>query len=66
MSGLAPINIDTGLKRGQRRIGGGRRRVREALYMAAVSAVRVPGRFKRFYEALRQAGKLNHPNESVH
>lgn len=57
LAGLAPLNADSGEKRGQRRIQGGRRRVREALYMAAVSAIRGKSRFAAFYVRLRQAGK---------
>lgn len=57
LAGLAPLNADSGEQRGQRRIRGGRRRVREALYMAAVSAIRGNNRFAAFYRRLRQAGK---------
>lgn len=57
LAGLAPINADSGQKRGQRRIAGGRRRVREALYMGAVSAIRGDNRFAAFYRRLRAAGK---------
>jgi transposase len=55
--GLAPINQDSGLKRGQRCIRGGRKRVRDALYMAAVGAVRTSSRFRTDYQRLRNAGK---------
>lgn len=54
LAGLAPINNDSGTKRGQRTIRGGRRRVRRALYMAALSAIRTSKRFKAFYETVRQ------------
>jgi transposase len=57
LAGLAPFNRDSGRHRGQRTIGGGRRRVREALYMAAVSACRSKSRFAEAYRALRAAGK---------
>jgi len=57
LAGLAPFNVDSGAYRGKRRIGGGRKRVRDALYMAALNAVRRAGRFKVFYDRLRQAGK---------
>lgn len=57
LAGLAPLNADSGLMRGQRRIKGGRRRVREALYMAAISAIRCNARFAEFYRRLRDAGK---------
>lgn len=57
LAGLAPFNRDSGKHRGQRTIRGGRRRVRQALYMAAVSASRSKGRFGQAYRALRAAGK---------
>ncbi len=50
LSGLAPINHDSGKHRGKRRIRGGRRRVREALYMAALSASHSYPRFRDFYQ----------------
>ena len=53
LAGLAPINRDSGMKRGQRHIGGGRRRVRQALYMAALAAIRCVPRFKAFYLAVK-------------
>src|SRR5436305_2696408 len=40
LAGLAPFNVDSGAHRGKRTIGGGRKRVRDALYMAALTAVR--------------------------
>lgn len=55
--GVAPINQDSGAKRGKRRIQGGRPHVRKALYMATVSAIRCNKAIKRFYESLREAGK---------
>ncbi len=57
LAGLAPINADSGKKRGRRCIGGGRRRVRQALYMAAVSTLRRPTPFRAFYQRLRDKGK---------
>lgn len=57
LAGLAPFNHDSGKQRGQRAIRGGRKRVRDALYMAAVSASRSNSRFKTAYRALRDAGK---------
>jgi transposase len=57
LAGLAPLNADSGLFRGKRPVRGGRKRVRDALYMAAVSAARSSSRFAAFYKALRQAGK---------
>lgn len=57
LAGLAPFNTDSGKFRGVRQIQGGRRRVREALYMAAVSVTRTKSRFAATYRALRDAGK---------
>ena len=57
LAGLAPFNVDSGAYRGKRKIGGGRKRVRDALYMAALNAVRRADTFKAFYTRLRQAGK---------
>jgi transposase len=57
LAGLAPLNVDSGNKRGQRKIRGGRRRVRKALYMAAVSTLRNGSPFLSFYQKLRNAGK---------
>ncbi len=57
LAGLAPFNADSGQFRGLRRIRGGRKRVRDALYMAAVSAARYNLRLKPLYRRLRSAGK---------
>lgn len=57
LAGLAPFNADSGQFRGRRVIKGGRRRVREALYMAAITAVRSKHRFARLYKAMIEAGK---------
>ncbi|SEG54943.1 transposase [Bosea lathyri] len=53
LTGLAPFNNDSGRRRGQRMIRGGRRRVRRALYMAALAAIRTSSRFKTFYDTIR-------------
>lgn len=55
--GLAPLNADSGQKRGQRLIRGGRKRVRDALYMAALAAIRCNPGFAGAYSRLRDAGK---------
>lgn len=57
LAGLAPFARDSGLLKGRRRMSGGRSRVRRALYMAALTAVRKDGAFKTFYDRLRDAGK---------
>lgn len=59
LAGLAPFNVDSGLFRGQRMIRGGRKRVRDALYMAAVTAARSQSRFQTFLENLTNKGKPN-------
>jgi transposase len=55
--GLAPFNRDSGRFRGRRAIRGGRKRVRDALYMAALSAARSQSPFQAAYRKLRNAGK---------
>lgn len=57
LAGLAPINRDSGTFRGKRSIGPGRKRLREALYLAAVTASRSRTRLAAFYRSLRDAGK---------
>ena len=55
--GVAPMNRDSGTKRGKRRTQGGRARVRSVLYMAALSASRCNPIIRTFYERLLQRGK---------
>lgn len=55
--GLAPLNRDSGAQRGRRSIQGGRKRVRDALYVAAFTAARHHPRFATIYQRLREAGK---------
>lgn len=55
--GLAPFNNDSGPRTGKRHISGGRAAVRNALYMAALTAVRCNPLLKAFAARLRQAGK---------
>jgi transposase len=57
LTGVAPINHDSGAHRGERHIGGGRPGVRCAIYMATLSAIRCEPSLKAFYQRLRQAGK---------
>jgi len=52
LAGLAPFNDDSGPRRGRKCIRGGRRRVRSALYMAALGAIRANSRFKGFFQAI--------------
>lgn len=55
--GVAPLNRDSGAWRGRRSIWGGRRRVRTALYQAAVVASRFNPVIQAFYQRLLQEGK---------
>jgi transposase len=57
LAGLAPINRDSGQWRGRRSIGGGRRTVRGALYMATLVGVRYNPVLGAFYARLRAAGR---------
>lgn len=57
LAGLAPMNNDSGRKRGKRRTTGGRSSIRNALYMATLSAVRWNPTLKTFYDRLIDAGK---------
>jgi len=57
LAGVAPYNDDSGDQKGKRRIGGGRRTVRTALYMATLSAVRHDRILKAFYQRLCANGK---------
>jgi len=55
--GVAPVNKDSGRKRGKRRVFGGRALVRRTLYMATLSATRCNPKIKPFYESLVRRGK---------
>jgi len=55
--GVAPFAKDSGLRRGQRRVRGGRASVRTALYLAAMSASRFNPVLRELYERLRKTGK---------
>lgn len=57
LAGVAPMNQDSGLKRGQAHIAGGRLSARCALYMAAIVAIRCNPAIKPFYKHLREQGK---------
>jgi len=52
LAGLAPFDNKSGKLSRRSQIQGGRSRVRRALYMAALSAIRVCDRFKAFYTDL--------------
>jgi transposase len=55
--GVAPFNRDSGKLRGKRTIFGGRRSVRNGLYMSALVAARHNPILRTFYLRLRAAGK---------
>lgn len=57
LAGLAPLSCDSGALKGTRRIWGGRKRVRDALYMAALGAIRRGRFYHAAYAKLRAAGK---------
>lgn len=55
--GVAPLNHDSGAKRGKRSTWGGRPHVRSALYMAALVASRFNPPISQFYRRLCATGK---------
>lgn len=55
--GVAPVNKDSGRKRGKRRVFGGRAPVRSTLYMATLSAIKFNPVIRAFYENLLARGK---------
>jgi len=58
--GVAPMNNDSGPRRGRRSICGGRARIRRALYMPMMSAVRHNTVLKAIYDRLIEANKPHH------
>ena len=57
LTGVAPMNRDSGRLRGKRRIQGGRAGVRTTLYMATLSATQCNPVIKEFYSRLVAQGK---------
>lgn len=57
LGGLAPRARESGKWRGTRAIGDGRRHIRRALYMAALSAMRADSPFVGTVQRLREKGK---------
>ena len=55
--GVAPTNRDSGIMRGRRTVGGGRSRVRAALYMGTLVATRYNSVIRVFCQRLLAAGK---------
>lgn len=55
--GVAPMNRDSGQFRGKRMTGGGRRTVRNALFMCMLVIIQYNDKLKAFYHRLVDAGK---------
>jgi transposase len=55
--GVAPFNDDSGKRRGQRYIRGGRTEVRCVLYMATLTAKRCNPAIKQYFDRLKATGK---------
>lgn len=55
--GVAPMNKDSGTKSGQRRIRGGRHKVRTVLYMSMMTAIQHNPKIKAFYQKKLAQGK---------
>jgi transposase len=57
LAGVAPVNRDSGQMRGRRTIAGGRTDVRNALYMATLSATRWNPVISKHYKSLVERGR---------
>ena len=55
--GVAPLDQQSGRRRAQRRIGGGRASLRHALYLPTTTAIRCDPTIHAFYARLRTRGK---------
>jgi transposase len=55
--GVAPVNRDSGTRRGRRTIWGGRADIRSTLYMATISAIQCNPAIRRFHQTLIARGK---------
>ncbi len=55
--GVAPFACESGQWRGRQRCAGGRKSVRDMLFMVALTATRTRSSFADFYQRLRDAGK---------
>lgn len=56
--GLAPMNADSGKKRGYRKTKGGRVEVRNVLYMSTLAATRYDSLIQAQYQQLLKRGKV--------
>ncbi len=63
LAGRAPMARDSGLRSGKRRIGGGRKSLRDVLYMAGLSAARHDPALRAFSDRLRENGKA--PKQAI-
>lgn len=59
LAGVAPMARESGSWAGKRRIKGGRKTVRDSLYMAALAAARSDPDMKALYKRLTEKGKLH-------
>ena len=57
LAGLAPMNKDSGKKKGERSIRGGRHKARTLLYMPTLTAIRYNPVIRDFYNQLIARGK---------
>jgi len=57
LAGLAPMNKDSGKKKGERSIAGGRHKARTLLYMPTLSAIRHNPSIRELYNRLLEKGK---------
>ncbi|MDP9374648.1 MAG: IS110 family transposase [Chloroflexota bacterium] len=57
LAGVAPLNRDSGTRRGKRAVWGGRAQLRATLYMGTLAAMRFNPVIKAFYDRLCAAGK---------
>lgn len=57
LAGLAPHPKQSGTKEGYRRTSGGRREIKQILYMAALSSSRSKGKYGKYYRDLVARGK---------
>ena len=57
LAGLAPHPKDSGQIRGHRTMRGGRRHIKSALFMAAMSAAKTNPQIRPFYDSLISRGK---------
>lgn len=63
LAGLAPMARDSGVRSGKRYISGGRKSLRDVLYMAGLSAARHDPALKAFADRLKEKGKA--PKQAI-